>query len=665
MADSKKMPIILKITGPDGSLQDAVVDAEQVIIGSGPSAGVKISDPKVSSLHFMLKVDKAGVVNALDLGSEGGTLLGGKKIIEPTALASGDTLMVGDHKIRVAYGDAERTDIITSPGPVVRPPSKPVEAVAAASTATSARPASKPLPAVENKADNKAENKVEAKAEDKKQDKKAEKKSEKKADQKPEKKVAAGTIGATAMLFNEELPAEETPSDDNKVLEVAHLWGDTLISLGQFPTGEVTVGSEKPNHFHVFSDKVGGGMVLVRAEGSTLLVTLPDGADVVFRSSRSQKSREQLKNEGQLSRNDGAVKGEVLKLGLHDRALVSIDSVAFVIRWTRPQKRLPMGLDQTLDFYFTKVLTVTFMAFLAMWWAIKFTDLASSALSDDLFKNAQKYQKLVIVPPAEQKKKLDLSGVKEGAKAKKEEGKFGKKEAKKQDADPSKKGAPTVDPNKREEDRMKVAKAGMLGALSKLGDTAVSNVLGPGGMGTGINNALGGLKGGAGMGDAHGVGGLGSRGTGVGGGGNGLGLGGLGTKGNGHGKGGYGQLDLGGRGKDTVRVVPGKTTVVGSLSREEIERVIKRHENEILFCYKTELNKDPNLYGKVAVNFTIDGSGSISDAQVAQTTMNNNNVESCMLSRIRRWKFPEPKGGGVVVVTYPWILRSAEGGGDE
>jgi hypothetical protein len=48
-------------------------------------------------------------------------------------------------------------------------------------------------------------------------------------------------------------------------------------------------------------------------------------------------------------------------------------------------------------------------------------------------------------------------------------------------------------------------------------------VFGPGGLGTGINNSLGGLKGGAGAVDAHGVGGLGSRGTGSGGGGTGLG----------------------------------------------------------------------------------------------------------------------------------------------
>ncbi|MBS1150428.1 MAG: FHA/TonB domain protein, partial [Myxococcaceae bacterium] len=132
-----------------------------------------------------------------------------------------------------------------------------------------------------------------------------------------------------------------------------------------------------------------------------------------------------------------------------------------------------------------------------------------------------------------------------------DEGKFGKKDEKKKEADPSKKGAPVVDANKREEDRKKIQTAGLLGALA--GNGAASNVFGPGGLGTGINNALGGLQGGAGLGDAHGVGGLGSRGSGSGGGGTGLGLGGLGTKGGGRGSGGNGAIDLGGRGKDSTQ----------------------------------------------------------------------------------------------------------------
>jgi TonB family protein len=204
--------------------------------------------------------------------------------------------------------------------------------------------------------------------------------------------------------------------------------------------------------------------------------------------------------------------------------------------------------------------------------------------------------------------------------------------------------------------------AGLLGALAG-GAGAASNIFGPGGLGTGINNALGGLKGGAGLGDAQGVGGLGSRGTGTGGGGTGLGMGGLGTKGTGRGGGGSGMIDLGGRGKSLTRVVPGKTTVIGGLSKDVIARVIRQHQSEIKFCYEQELQKTADLAGKVAVMFTIDPAGAVADANVSESSLASPSAESCMLARIRRWKFPEPEGGGVVTVTFPWIFKPA--GSDE
>jgi hypothetical protein len=33
------------------------------------------------------------------------------------------------------------------------------------------------------------------------------------------------------------------------------------------------------------------------------------------------------------------------------------------------------------------------------------------------------------------------------------------------------------------------------------------------------------------------------------------------------------------------------------------------------------------------------------------------------MSRIVTWDFPKPKGGGIAIVTYPWILRSSGSGG--
>ena len=88
-------------------------------------------------------------------------------------------------------------------------------------------------------------------------------------------------------------------------------------------------------------------------------------------------------------------------------------------------------------------------------------------------------------------------------------------------------------------------------------------------------------------------------------------------------------------------------------------KVIKRHQNEIKFCYEQELQQNKDLAGKVAVAWTIDPSGGVSEAAVSESSIGNANVESCILQRIRRWKFPEPDGGGIVNVTFPWIFKAA------
>ncbi|MBX5480316.1 MAG: AgmX/PglI C-terminal domain-containing protein [Myxococcaceae bacterium] len=44
---------------------------------------------------------------------------------------------------------------------------------------------------------------------------------------------------------------------------------------------------------------------------------------------------------------------------------------------------------------------------------------------------------------------------------------------------------------------------------------------------------------------------------------------------------------------------------------------------------------------------------------IAETSLQDAEVEQCILSRINRWRFPEPRGGGVVAVNYPWIFRPA------
>jgi TonB family protein len=102
-----------------------------------------------------------------------------------------------------------------------------------------------------------------------------------------------------------------------------------------------------------------------------------------------------------------------------------------------------------------------------------------------------------------------------------------------------------------------------------------------------------------------------------------------------------------------------KVVVDTGLPREVILAVVKRHQSELRFCFEQQAQKNPALAGKVAVAFTIDPSGAVADAAVSETSLDDANVEACMLARIRRWRFPEPKNGGTVGVNFPWVFKVA------
>ncbi|WNG37448.1 AgmX/PglI C-terminal domain-containing protein [Archangium violaceum] len=630
MAAGKTNGVKLRITGPDGSVHEAVSESESIIVGSGAQAAVKILDPRVSNLHVMLKVESSGSVTAIDLGSESGTQVGGQRVVGPKTLSPGDVLLVGGSQVEVLFGDAElppppagaevngaalQGSVLHPPMQVVAPAPRVPEII---TRATPPGLRSRSAPGV------------------------------------VAKKAARPRVAAH---MQEPLPPDALPTKDARVLQVQLLWGDQILAVQHFRDGvPVTIGEAKKNFFHVYDSEVGARHVLAVARGELYELHVPEAAGVIVTRNGDVRTKDSLRAEGKLT-----VSGreQAYTLGLHERAEVSLGTLTFVVRYVKPSPAVAVNTLEEADFTWFKIVSVSMLAAGAVVAAMLLAPRSEAPSDDDIFQSQQRVAKLLVQPQKKiDTKKLDLKGAEEGAKAKDEEGKFGKEEAKKAEADPSKPGTPVVDKSKREKDRQVVGKVGLLGAFKGLKGGA-SDVFGPGGLGTGINNALGGLKSGAGMGDAQGVGGLGSRGQGTGGGGTALGLGGLGTKGNGRGAGDGGGIDLSGRGKSITKIVPGKTTVIGGLDKDVIAKIIRSHQNEIKYCYETELNKNPSLAGKVAVAFTIDPAGGVSEANVTETTLNNSAAENCMLSRIRRWKFPEPKGGGVVAVTYPWLFSPA------
>ena len=166
-----------------------------------------------------------------------------------------------------------------------------------------------------------------------------------------------------------------------------------------------------------------------------------------------------------------------------------------------------------------------------------------------------------------------------------------------------------------------------------------------------------------------GYGSLGLIGTGRGGGGDGkgtLGVGSLDTIGLGRGRtrgSGYGRpgLALGERSAKKIRLRPGTATVKGTLPKAVIRRVIRRHTNEIRFCYERGLQKRPDLFGRVLVRFLIFGDGVVKSVAVKESTVADSEVAGCIARTIRRMTFPTPEDGGLVIVTYPFILTSSQG----
>jgi hypothetical protein len=94
----------------------------------------------------------------------------------------------------------------------------------------------------------------------------------------------------------------------------------------------------------------------------------------------------------------------------------------------------------------------------------------------------------------------------------------------------------------------------------------------------------------------------------------------------------------------------------GAIDRDIIRRIVRANINEVRDCYNVGLGRDPTLAGRVSIDFVISGDGSVSSAMVKEDTLADPSVGQCIAKAVETWEFPKPKGGGNVVVTYPFNL---------
>ena len=84
----------------------------------------------------------------------------------------------------------------------------------------------------------------------------------------------------------------------------------------------------------------------------------------------------------------------------------------------------------------------------------------------------------------------------------------------------------------------------------------------------------------------------------------------------------------------------GTPKVEGDLNPEVVQRIARRHINELKFCHEKELANGGPATGQLTASFVVRADGSVTDSKISESTVHSSAVESCMANAIRRWQFP-------------------------
>jgi TonB family protein len=353
--------------------------------------------------------------------------------------------------------------------------------------------------------------------------------------------------------------------------------------------------------------------------------------------------------------------GYAISLNKDDFAWIDLGGVTVEACFQNVPKPVWVPFADTIDYTTLNIFLLIF--FLGAMFVVAALNKASAGdvYADELNSDDARIAKLIIKPPDIQKnafiKQLNQEKAKKAAAPAKhsgEEGAMGKKNAPKRNAHTAAKAA---DPNNKDQARMLAQK------IFGKGGAGISNIFSDhNGLGGELKAAMGNMVGAA-AGESGGLEGLGMKGGLSGGGGTGhtIGIGAVGTKGRAGGNGHFGNGTglMGGKRSVDIGITSSDPVVEGSLDKELIRKVIHSHVSQIRFCYESEMIKNPKLAGKVAVKFVITASGSVATSAVVQSSTGDSMLDQCVSGRVRTWQFPKPKGGGVVVVTYPFLFKAS------
>ncbi len=622
-------------------------------LGRSRESALVLDDPAISRQHAVLVVGADGVI-VRDLGSSGGTFLNGRRISEEY-LKMGDVLGMGSFTIVVRAAPApihsvpapqrpheDETDLTKAasyaaepvapraqpaptrqPQAVTRPPEtrppQPETRPAQPATRTTQPAARTPLPTRPPQRATLPQRESARRANE------------------PAIAPAPASPGVEAVQADgprfAPRPALDTvgfliasypaPAASNRhpVLEVSRIWNDEALELRQFePGSKVTVGSRRGTYVLEGADLPNSRFPLIASERGHWILSVKDGWSGFVDAGGGPQTRVAISNWVAASGAEAdqhGVRRVVLTEGTH--VALDIGDFTLLLRLVRPEARLPAHLFGRFDTTFAAALSLP--ALFGLLFTIAYLLLPVPAEPPLVENPPDRFVELLRAPPppkSPDKKKVQDEKSDDKSKSQKRQ----KKSHNDTPVARTKQVSDIVSKltKKVEKQELQTATAavkpvfnisGLIGDLPTINvDRASSSVITKGG-------------------------------------------GQLGTKQ-------LSQLQASQKGpvRGAVTKLTSSAKVTGSLSREDVSRVVNEHSNQLIACYEKVLIQDPGLAGKITLDWTVKMDGLVKDVRVASSTLSNPKVAVCVVDAVKGWKFPNPVGGEALI-SYPFLFRSS------
>jgi hypothetical protein len=446
------------------------------------------------------------------------------------------------------------------------------------------------------------------------------------------------------------------PVAGNGILQVVLVWRGHILGYRLLRRGRVTLGPGKRAHLKTPSVSGKKKFTLVTPKRDGYLLRLTPALRGELHLGGAQVQVTDVLAEPPTGRHRGRGDLREVPLALGDRAKLAfaeVPDLRLEIRWVEPPEHVPRPATQDPIIWQVMIGTSLVLGLFAALLTIMWQKAPPKTLAISPERMAKLEEPVQEIRKAAGRAKEEKKKEEEGQmkRAKEKAGRLGRADAKPKE---------TVIPKGKEDIlREKVSKVGLLGLIGKEKPqgSGLSKLFSAS---NDVEQAVAGMTG-AKMVAGHGAGGLTTSGAGTGGGGTGFGhiygAGNLDTGGRGtHGKGRGPKLAERGEREVSVGMGGGGGETDGSLSKEQINKVVRAHLAGVKYCYEKELQHKSSLAGGVDVFWVIQPDGAVQKASIKSTTMGDAAVEGCILRQVKQWQFPKAPGQ-TIVGRYPFIFK--------